>query len=147
MKLSQHIAASLPLGLTVGLATGAAGYALVAVLASILIDLDHIPDYIFARRGWRGVKDFFATCYRGEMDTALFALHAWEWPILLGGGFVLGLVPPWLALIGVGFAYHLVFDLICNRPPASGFYWFTFRASKRFSVDRLFCPERRSYGG
>ncbi|MBF0481151.1 MAG: hypothetical protein HQK81_10155 [Desulfovibrionaceae bacterium] len=143
MKLSQHAAASLPLGLTVLAATGSAGYALAAALASVCIDLDHILDYLIARRGWRGVKDFFAVCARAEFVKIHLVLHAWEWPIILCGGFGAGLVSPWLAAIGLGFGYHLVFDYLFNRPlPRPGlFYWLSYRAGKGFALDKLICPQ------
>jgi hypothetical protein len=141
MKLAQHVAASLPLGLAVRLATGSTGYALASVLASIFIDLDHIPDYLIAKHGWHGLGDFFATCDRADINKVHLALHAWEWPILICGGWLAGLVSPWLAAIGFGFAYHLAFDQAFNRLTLPGFYWIAYRAGKGFASERLLCLE------
>jgi hypothetical protein len=142
VKLAAHAAASVPLALAVGLATGSSGYALTAALASVLIDLDHIPDYIYDRGGWRGVRDFFAVCERGEMDTVVLALHGWEWPILLCGGWLAGLLSPWLAAVGLGLGYHLAFDWIGNRPLlAPWFYWIAYRAGKGFAAKKLLCQK------
>jgi hypothetical protein len=141
MKVSHHVAASLPLGLAVKLTTGSTGYGVAATLASILIDFDHIPDYLIARGGWFGIQDFLTTWYHVKMDKVQLVLHAWEIPILLCGGWLLGIVPAWLAAIGLGIAYHLVFDQICNKGTMPGFYWFIHRAAKGFAASRLFCQE------
>ena len=136
MKLTQHIAASLPLAAGVYLTTNSYSGAALAVAGSVLIDLDHLPDYLYFRGGWRGVKDFFDVHNNHRVPTALLFFHSWELVILLGLLAWFGLSPEWLKAVSLGMAYHLVLDRIFNRTPPH-FYWIARRAWFSFDVKRL----------
>ncbi|MBF0481903.1 MAG: hypothetical protein HQK81_15630 [Desulfovibrionaceae bacterium] len=141
MRLLHHVAASIPLGFAVKFIGGSNEYALISVVSSIVIDLDHIPDYMLTTKGWYGVKDFFSFCSRSGFDRVYFVLHAWEWAILLCCGGFFGAISPCLVAIGSGLAYHLAFDTIGNATSPK-FYWFSYRASKNFSANKLLSSVR-----
>ena len=110
--------------------------------ASVLIDVDHVPDYIYFRRGWRGLGDFFATCYQSRLRKTFVCLHAWEWVLAAWTGLLLWSGPPWLWAVGVGITYHLILDQVSNDVTPS-FYWISYRARHGFE----FAPFATSNAG
>jgi len=105
--------------------------ALFVGLVSVLVDLDHVPDYLIYRRGWKGLSDFFAVYRVNAPERLFYGFHAWEWPILTGLLALAGLAPSWLVLAGVGVGYHVLFDSVTNRMPR-GFYFLLWRAGRGF---------------
>jgi hypothetical protein len=147
MKLSGHLLAAIPLAGGIHMASGSWVAVTLAVLSSVLIDLDHVPDYVILRRGWRGIRDFFDTCNNGELTKTYLVFHAWEWPLagvlLILSGIGNGLLWP----IVLAISYHLVLDTLTN-PVKPGFYWITNRARAGFEFALFFqgdtCSEREA---
>ena len=60
MKLAQHCLSAIPLAAAGYAASGGSwAGAFAAGFSSVLIDLDHVTDYVLYNRGWGGVRDFF----------------------------------------------------------------------------------------
>ncbi len=109
----------------------------------MLIDVDHLPDYIFFRRGWRGLTDFFDACDQRLLRRVFLWLHSWDLLIVTGLGLALAGNTPgasWLFMVWLGFAYHLAFDQFGNRSKAGLFYFLCFRALKGFRGAALLGP-------
>ncbi len=139
MKLSQHALASVPLMAGVYWATGSLAYAGIAGFASVFIDLDHVGDYVLYRRGWRGVRDFFASCEEGRLTKLYLFLHAWEWPVLFFLLYASVGVPLWAVMTALGMTYHLIFDAIGNRGNLKpGFYFIVKRYRNGFEGGLLY---------
>ena len=65
MKLAQHCLSAVPLALAGYAASGGRfSAAVMAGLSSVLIDGDHVLDYLLYRKRWGGTKDFFASSLR-----------------------------------------------------------------------------------
>jgi len=140
MKLAQHCLSALPLaGVAFVVTGGDVPAAVVAAVASVCIDFDHITDYVLCNRGWGGVAHFFASCEEGRLSRLYLLLHAWEWQVVLWLAVFFGLAPAWFTGLAVGLTGHLVLDTLGNRRLVRpSFYWLTLRAANRFAADRLY---------
>ncbi|MGD8561731.1 MAG: hypothetical protein PVG03_04325 [Desulfarculaceae bacterium] len=136
MKLKGHLVASIPLGVAWYLGGGGLAPALGAAAASVLIDVDHLPDYLWWRRARASLSDFFHTNHHNLVPTLMLPLHAWEWIPL---GFVLFWFlagPIWAWALTAAWAYHLSWDQYHNQ--VNGwFYFFCYRAKFGFSRSKL----------
>lgn len=121
MKSWVHLLAALPLGGAYYLSQGSAPLAAAAAAASVLVDLDHVPEYLWWRGRWRGLEDFFESFHEQRVPRIVIPVHSWElaalaWGLMLGLG-----APAWLHAIVVGWTYHLAWDQITNSVGV-GFY-------------------------
>lgn len=139
MKLRAHLLAALPLGGAYYWSEGSAVLAGLAAAASVLVDVDHLPDYLWWRRGWRGLEDFFDASYKHRVPFILIVTHSWEL-MALAWGLILTLgAPPWVQALAVGWLYHLAWDQWRNSVGAR-FYFLLHRARMGFQR-RLLKPE------
>lgn len=136
MRMTGHALAAVPLAGALGWLTGNWPAAGAAAVFSVLLDLDHLPDYIYWRGGWRGLGDFFETNHRHQVDRLLLFMHGWEWPLPAGLLLWWWLGPAWALCLAAAWAYHLAWDSALN-PVAPGFYFFARRAAAGFSRARL----------
>lgn len=140
MKLWQHSLSAIPLAVAGYAAAGGSMAAAVAAgLSSVLMDLDHVSDYVLYNRGWGGVRHFFASCEEGRLDRLYLALHAFEWVVLLWVLVGTGVASRWVVGLAVGMAGHLLLDWAGNRHIVRpSFYWLWFRARHRFDGNALY---------
>ncbi len=145
MKASRHVLAAIPLAAVVLAAGRPLSEACLAAAASVLIDIDHVGDYILCRGGWYGIRDFFRSCNEGRLNRLYLLLHAWEWTILGMAASVYW--ASWTAgMVTVGMVWHLAFDQMGNRSIVlPGFYWITRRACVGFDALRLYRDPSRIY--
>ncbi|TFH14060.1 MAG: hypothetical protein E4H02_10640 [Lentisphaerales bacterium] len=111
--------------------------ALSAWIAGVLVDLDHVPDYLIQFGPRLDIPRFFNSFPEGEYNRIFILLHAWEWlPIMLAVSWVTGW-NPWLLGWLVGHSQHMILDQVGNR--AGMFtYFLLFRARNRFVSRKCF---------
>ena len=131
MRLTSHVMASIPLLSGIFLSTGSWYAAGLAAASSVLIDVDHLPDYVYHRGCWGGVQDFFDTCNGCGPARTFLVFHSWEWLIVWGLLFVGDLPVGFLWPVAAGMVYHLALDTASNTVRPS-FYWFSCRALRGF---------------
>ena len=144
-----HLATAIALSGTAYATTGSLEAATGCFAGGFLIDVDHYLDYLVFEKQWRrpGPLSFLSYYFTFSLRKAVLPLHSAELMAILFG--VL-LFHPWPFLVGywVGAAMHMTFDVLVNGEyalrRAVWFYFFAYRASKRFAVaemmDRIVVP-------
>ncbi len=136
MRSNEHLLASVPL---LGLWLAGGGdlpQAATAAAASLLVDLDHFPDYVWWRRGWGGLRDFFASFHTHQVTRLALPAHSWELLFLAVVFLWLGGWPAWPAALVCGWAYHLAWDQLTN-PVGWKFYFLSYRLAHGCDRRRL----------
>jgi hypothetical protein len=140
MKLAQHCLSAVPLAVAAYAATGGRfSAAIVAGLSSVLIDCDHVLDYLLYKKRWGGMQDFFAHCEEGRLPRLYLVLHSFELIIFLWLLVGFGTAAAWGVGLTIGMTGHLLMDWVGNRHIVKpSFYWFSFRAMHRFDGNELY---------
>ena len=140
MKLAQHCLSAVPLALAGYAASGGRfSGAIMAGLSSVLIDCDHVLDYLLYKKRWGGMKDFFASCEEGRLPRLYLVLHSFEFVIFLWLLVGFGIAAPWGVGLTIGVTGHLLLDWVGNRHVVKqSFYWMSFRAMHRFDGNELY---------
>lgn len=136
MRSREHLLASAPL---LGLWLAGGGdlpQAVAAAAASLLVDLDHFPDYVWWRRGWGGLRDFFASFHAHRVTRLALPAHSWELLLLAVVGLWQAGWPAWPAALVCGWAYHLAWDQ-CFNPVGWQFYFLGYRLAHGCDRRRL----------
>lgn len=98
--------------------------AVASLIPGILLDVDHVPDFLWQSREKFTLRRFFDVVYRRENPRCYIALHGWEWLCLFGllvwasGGnsLLLGLY--------LGWAQHMIADQLCNDAKWWSYFFF-----------------------
>lgn len=132
MKMHQHAAISIGVSGVFWLATQSVSGTLACFLAGILIDLDHIIDYLFNYGLPFKPKRFFRVFEFEVADNIFVFLHSWE--MMLLGLAILWVMDGKPVLLGlfVGGLSHLALDHFFNHHSPWA-YFFAYRLRHRFS--------------
>lgn len=140
MNVREHIIASVPAGVAVYTITSNPGFAIIAALSSVLIDVDHMIDQVIERRGPVSLGTMMKTYREQGFSLAMQMFHSWEFiaALAMAGYYFSNII---LSAMALGFAFHLVCDTLCwgyLRPRIKPvFYFFLYRLVNRFSAERL----------
>ncbi len=128
MWLSEHVATAPLLASILWLANRPGDEIVVATATSILVDIDHFPDY-FLEYGFKipNLHHFFEACYNEAFSKFYLLLHSLEICFLLIIGYFIGY--PLIGALGIGILYHLVWDQVYNNT-----FWGTYSLVYRFYV-------------
>ena len=120
MKPSYHVTSSTILSGVLYLMTKSWGMAVACFLSGILIDLDHVLDYMIIY-GWRTftIRRFFYVFYHVRFKQIYLFFHAWEWLIILLGAAWMTGWNPWLVGLFAGIGLHMILDYFHN----GGYIW------------------------
>ena len=140
MKLASHCFSAVPLAVAAYAATGGRlSAAFMAGVSSVLIDGDHVLDYLLSNKRWGGMKHFFASCEEGLLPRLYLLLHSFELVICLWLLVGTGVAAAWGVGLTIGVTGHLLLDWVGNRHIVKpSFYWLWFRAANRFDGNRLY---------
>ena len=138
-----HLAAALPLAGGLYLASGSALVATAAGASSVLVDVDHVADYLWLTKGCFRIKGFFRDYRKHRTTKLVLVLHSWELAFLALISAWLWPAPAWLWFAVGGWIFHLVCDQIFNRV-GFPFYFLSYRFLKGFERSRLPCPQGES---
>jgi len=142
MKTRTHIIASVSLGAAFYLFTRSFTASLLCVVSGILIDSDHIIEFVI-HFGFRdfSVRRLYQECEKTNDKTGgfpkLFLLfHSGEAVLLLWAGYLFTQNTHILA-VALGYSLHLIMDAAGNIiQPMS--YFIILRALKRFNINRFY---------
>jgi len=146
MKVRYHVLVSAAVAPVAWKASHSVAVVLGWVAGGVLVDLDHLVDYVL-HYGWRvSPERLFRASYQGEYERAYLPLHAWEvWLASAAVGLVSGV--PWLMGVAAGWGLHLLLDQLFNRPHALA-YSLVYRWARGFRYAHLFPHQaQRRYSG
>jgi len=111
--------------------------AAVSFFSGVLIDLDHIPDYIWEYKMRFRVNEFFNVHHNETITFAMIAFHSWELLVMLNiyAFFISG--NPWIIGIATGFTQHVFLDQIFNKSKKLSYFFF-WRLKNGFKVKNIF---------
>ncbi|MCF7917229.1 MAG: hypothetical protein K9L61_05570 [Candidatus Omnitrophica bacterium] len=135
LDLIIHVIISSEIFLIVYFKTGELFYLVPAILGGILIDTDHLIDYIIQFRGL-SFKKILAFPYKKRKNIYLF-LHSWEL-VILGVSLSFFYNSLFWQVFSCSWGLHLLVDNI-DGAKAKGFlhYFFTYRLTKEFKTEKL----------
>jgi len=142
MKLPQHAAASLAVSAALYAAVRSPALAVSSFAAGVLVDLDHIHDYLREYGPSIDLAEFFRVCHGRQFEKGVLVLHGWEWLVVLAAGAWLMQWNPWLLGALVGLGHHLVLDQMTNGVSRWG-YSLLWRWRHQFAFDRTFPRHKR----
>lgn len=136
MKASAHVYASAAAGGAACWLTGSAAAGAACLLGGVLLDLDHLPDFLLDSEEPFTVKNFLSWCYDLKWKKVYLLLHSYELYALLAlSGFFFRSPAFYGFLLGMGL--HLLMDQAGNRFLNKWFYFFVFRYRSGFAFDAL----------
>lgn len=132
MKLSKHIAVTLPVSAVVYCIFHSLPAFFGSLIGGLLIDIDHLFDYFIHEGVNFRLYSFFEWCYKNKWKKLILFFHSIElvlvfWLCILY--FHLGLL--WIG-IAIGMTQHLILDAIFNIQLNPMFYFFILRFRKGF---------------
>lgn len=136
MRPQKHIAFSILLSGILYLIFRSWGMSIACLVSGVLVDLDHIIDYLI-QHGLRFKENFFEEFYNDRIEKVHLIFHGWEWLILL---LIASYLTDWSPLptgLLFGLALHIFLDNINNRANIKS-YSFFWRWSKGFNVRKVF---------
>ncbi len=142
MRPVHHVAVTAAAGAPVYLVTGSAQLTAIFAAASVLIDLDHLIDFVLWDKRPLDPRRFLKEGVPRTWTKLIYLLHGYEWIALMS------LVSwksanPHLWALTLGWMSHLLIDELGNRLPSKKtrifplFYFFTFRLFHGFKRDRI----------
>ena len=113
---------------------------MICVLVGILLDLDHLIDYVRDNGLNLNVRYFFQYVNEGKYEQLYVLFHAYEYLLPLYLLIIISNYNPLVAAAAIGFTQHLLFDQITNpvKPLA---YFLTYRLKHSFSKQSLLKEE------
>ena len=140
LKPTVHLAASAVISGSIYLSTKSATVSAVSFLCGILIDVDHVLDYV-REYGFRAdIREFLRVFYTSRFRKVVLLFHAWE---LVAGLFIVSWLTGWnevLLGLGIGTFHHLLLDQFGNGMRPLG-YFLGFRILKRFTIVKIIREE------
>ncbi len=115
-------------------------YAALAVLAGVMVDADHVFDYIREEKKFE-MKGMFIKSYKGDFEYLYIFFHAWEYIPL---SFLIGaLINNYTFSIVFSIAYfaHLLPDQLLNNTRPWG-YSLIYRIIQKFEMRKIFYPPK-----
>lgn len=83
-------------------------------ITGVLIDIDHIADYVIGNSLRFDLKNFFSFFYDNKLQKVTLFLHGWEWLLLLALAAWASDWNLWVTGALIGWGQHMVFDRIFN---------------------------------
>ena len=137
MKLKNHITVSLIFSAFLFAISKSWTIFTSSLISGVLIDCDHILDYLWSYRKRFRVKEFLNTCYCEKDYKCGVIFHSWELLAILSICASLMSWDPWIVGLTIGFAQHIVLDQIFNKTNRLTYFFF-WRMKNRFNLKKIF---------
>jgi hypothetical protein len=140
MKMEQHMLVTAPVAAGTWYFTHSWIYVLMTVALGVLIDFDHVFDYIREEKKFN-MKGLFIKSYLGDFEYFYVIFHAWEYIPL---AWIIGALInnyTFSTVFSVAYISHMLPDQLVNNVKPFG-YFFTYRVMKKFEMRELFYKGR-----
>jgi hypothetical protein len=140
MKMEHHMLVAAPIAAGTYYFTHSWIYVAMVVFLGVLIDVDHVFDYIREEHRF-DLKDLFVKSYEGDFKYFLCFFHAWEYiPLAWIAGAALNNYT-FAIVFSIAYTAHLLPDQLLNntRPPG---YFLAYRIMKGFVMTEIFYPPK-----
>jgi hypothetical protein len=144
MKMEHHMLVAAPVTAGTWYFTHNWYYAAMTIVLGVLIDFDHVFDYIREEKKF-DMKDMFIKSYLGDFTHLYVIFHAWEYiPLswIIGaaaGNFTFSIV------FSVSYFSHMLPDQLMNNVRPLG-YFLSYRIMKKFVMTEVFYPPKGRAG-
>jgi hypothetical protein len=124
MRIEQHVGLSIAFAGILLAVFPSREMAFASLISGVLLDVDHILDFLWQSREKFTLQRFFQVVYRRENPRCYIVLHGWEWLCLFGflvwawGG------NPWLLGLYLGWAQHMIADQLFNDAKWWSYFFF-----------------------
>ena len=116
MRMEHHMVVSTVVSAGVWALTRSWPMASSCLVVGILMDGDHVLDYI-REFGWRlNLRHLFRVSYERTFNRSWLVLHAWEWMPFICLAAWFGRTNPWIVGAALGWFQHLLSDQFFNTP-------------------------------
>lgn len=137
MQVRFHVAASAAAAAATYAISGSTVMAGAALASGILIDADHLVDYVAFNPPPYGLQHLLDTYYNNRLTHVLLPLHAWEWVAVLLISAAASHWHPLLTGLAIGMGHHMLLDQAYNKPFPLG-YFLAWRLYCRLAYGRCF---------
>ena len=138
MKLKHHIAITFPIGVSIWLISNSIFYFVMALFLGILVDVDHILDYLIEERRF-DLKHLFVKSYNHEYDRLTLCLHCYEYILVVWIICCFSGKYEFAIIFTVSYLTHMIPDQLSNNVRPFG-YFFVYRAYRKFRMNDVFYP-------
>jgi hypothetical protein len=136
MKMEHHMAVSVPVCAGVWFTTHSWFYVVMAFSLGVLIDFDHVFDYV-REEGRFDMADMFTKSYHGDFHHLYVIFHAFEYvPIAWIAGFFMHNFT-FSLVFTVAYLGHMIPDQLMNNVRPWG-YFMIYRIKKEFVMRDIF---------
>lgn len=120
--------------------------AVICFLAGVLLDIDHIPEYLAVDSKNKGIKDFYHSRLADDRPKVYLLLHSYELIFILW--FIIQIFHLNLFWVAVAFSIsvHLILDQLYNPIYCSYTYFLIYRVLKKFNSNELFLIKGKKQG-
>ncbi len=137
MKIKNHITASIIFSAFLFAISKSWIIFTSSLISGVLIDIDHVFDYLWEFRKRFRVKEFFDVHHNKTLLFCMMIFHSWEFLFIFNIYAFLISDNLWIVGIAIGFTQHVVLDQIFNKP-SNWRYFFFWRLKNNFSFKKLF---------
>ncbi len=134
MKLKHHITASIIISALLLAISKSWIIFTSSLISGVLIDIDHILDYLWEFRKPFIIKEFIDLNYQRKTLFLMIVFHSWELLALLSICAFLMSWNPWIVGTIIGFTHHLILDQIFYKLNKWSYFFF-WRMKNSFSVE------------
>jgi hypothetical protein len=136
MKMEHHLAVTVPIAAGTWYFTHSWLYTAMVFVLGVLIDVDHVLDYIREEHRF-DMKDMFVKSYKGDFVHLYVIFHAWEYIPL---SWIIGAAInnyTFSIVFSVSYFAHMLADQLMNNVRPFG-YFLTYRMMKGFVMSKFF---------
>jgi hypothetical protein len=143
MKPKYHVAVSTLISGILHMVFKSWALTIASLFSGILVDLDHVIDYVINHSFHLDIKKFFHSFYGGKYKKLTLIFHGWEWLLVLLWASWASEWNHWIIGFMIGIAQHLIIDRLYNISTFLS-YSLLWRWKNKFDTNVILLKNRNS---